>query len=95
MCYTVLQVFVFTVCVIVILLSPCNMLCAVTLVLSAGRVQCAVQLVFVMLMLDDRMTGHNYLDFLQNELPQQLGDVPLATRIAMYCQHDGAPSNYT
>ena len=45
--------------------------------------------------LDDRMTGQNYVDFLQNELPKQLEDVPLATRIAMYFQHDGAPSHYT
>ena len=45
--------------------------------------------------LDDRMTGQSYLDFLQNELPKQLADVPLATRIAMYFQHDGAPSHYT
>ena len=44
--------------------------------------------------LDDRMTGQNYLDFLQNELPKQL-DVPMATRIAMYFQHDEAPSHYT
>ena len=42
--------------------------------------------------LDARMTGQNYLDFLQNELPK---DVPLATRIATYFQHDGAPSHYT
>ena len=26
--------------------------------------------------LDDRMTGQNYLDFLQNELPKQLEDFP-------------------
>jgi len=43
----------------------------------------------------DCMTGKNYLDFLQNELPKQLEDVPLATVIAMYFQHDGAPSYYT
>ena len=43
--------------------------------------------------LDDRMTGQNYLDFPQNKLPKQLEDVPLATRIAMYFQHDGAPSH--
>ena len=47
------------------------------------------------IILDDRMTGQNCLDFLQIELPKQLEDVPLATRIAMYCQHDGAPSHYT
>jgi hypothetical protein len=44
---------------------------------------------------DDSMTGHNYLDFLQSGLPEQLEDVPLAARIAMYFQHDGAPSHYT
>jgi len=31
--------------------------------------------------LDDRMTGQNNLDFLQNELPK-LEDVPLATWIS-------------
>ena len=45
--------------------------------------------------LDNRMTGQNYLEFLQNELPKQLEDVPLVTRIVMYFQHDGAPSHYT
>jgi hypothetical protein len=47
--------------------------------------------------LEDRMTGQNYLEFLQNELPEQLEDVPLATRIAtsMYFQHDGASPHYT
>ena len=45
--------------------------------------------------LDDLMTGQNFLDFLQYELPKQLEDVPLATRIAMYFRHDGAPSHYT
>jgi len=52
-------------------------------------------MLFVWVRLDDRMTGQNYLDFLQNELPKQLEDAPLATRIAMYFQHDGAPSHYT
>ena len=33
--------------------------------------------------LDDRMKGQNYLDFLQNELQKQLEDVLSATRIAM------------
>ena len=50
---------------------------------------------FVWVRLDDRMTGQNYLDFLQNELPIQLEDVPFATRIAIYFQHDRAPSHYT
>jgi len=45
--------------------------------------------------LDDHMTGQNYLDSLQNELPKQLKEIPVATRIAMYFQHDGAPSHYT
>jgi len=45
--------------------------------------------------LDDRMIGQNYLNFLQNELPKQLEDVPLSTRIAVYFQHDRVPSHYT
>jgi hypothetical protein len=48
-----------------------------------------------LVVLDHHMTGHNYLDFLQNGLPEELEDVPLATRIAMYFHHDGAPSHYT
>jgi len=43
----------------------------------------------------DRMTGQNYLEFLKNELPKQLEDVPLATWIAMYFQHDRTPSHST
>jgi hypothetical protein len=43
--------------------------------------------------LDNRMTGQNYQNFLQNELPEQLEDVPLATRIAMYFHHDGSSSH--
>ena len=42
-----------------------------------------------------RMTGQNYLYFLQNELPKQLENIPLATRIAICFQLDGAPSHYT
>jgi hypothetical protein len=45
-----------------------------------------------LVILDDRMTGHNYPDFLHNGLPEI---VPLATRIAMYSQHEGASSHYT
>jgi hypothetical protein len=45
--------------------------------------------------LNECMKGHNYLDFLQNELPEKLKDAPLATQIAMYFQHDAAPSHYT
>jgi hypothetical protein len=45
--------------------------------------------------LEDRMTRQNYLEFLQNKLPEQQEDVPLVTRIAMYFQHDGAPTHYT
>jgi hypothetical protein len=45
--------------------------------------------------LDDRMTGHNYLDFLQNGLPEKLENIPLVSRTAMYFQHDRALSHYT
>jgi hypothetical protein len=44
---------------------------------------------------NDHMTGHNYLDFLKNELPEQLEHLPSATWVAMYFQHDEAPSHYT
>jgi hypothetical protein len=43
------------------------------------------------------MIGQNYLyvDFLQCGLPEKLGDVSLATQIAIYLQHDGAFTHYT
>jgi hypothetical protein len=41
------------------------------------------------------MIRQNYLEFLQNELPEQLENVPLAIWIAMYFQHDRAPPHYT
>jgi hypothetical protein len=47
------------------------------------------------IILDEHMTGQNFLDFLQNGLPEQREDVPLDTRIAMYFQDDKAPSHYT
>jgi hypothetical protein len=40
--------------------------------------------------LDNPMTGQDYLEFLQNESPEELENIPLATRIAMYFQHDEA-----
>jgi hypothetical protein len=42
-----------------------------------------------------RWTESVHLDFLQNGLPEQLDDVPLATQIAMYFQCDGAPFHNT
>jgi hypothetical protein len=47
------------------------------------------------IILDDRVTGHNYPDFLQNRSAEQLEDVLLTTRIAVYFQNDGAPFQYT
>jgi hypothetical protein len=45
--------------------------------------------------LDDHMRGPNYLGILQNGLAEKVEVVPLATRIATYFQHDGAPAHYT
>jgi hypothetical protein len=45
--------------------------------------------------LDESKTGHSYLEFLQNVLPELLEGVPLVTRIAMYFQHDGFSSHAT
>jgi hypothetical protein len=61
------------------------------------NVWCGVidDMLFGPVIFDDRMTGHNYLDFPQNGLPERLEDIPMDTRIAMYFQHDGAPSHYT
>ena len=44
---------------------------------------------------EDRMTGDSYLHFLQNDIPEQLEDVPLDTRRHMYLQHNAAPIHYT
>jgi hypothetical protein len=42
-----------------------------------------------------RLTGEVYLHFLQDELPQLLEDVPVATRRRMYFQHYFAPPLYS
>ena len=44
---------------------------------------------------EDRMTGDIYLQFLQNYLSEHLEDVPLYTRRHKYLQHDGSPIRYT
>jgi hypothetical protein len=43
--------------------------------------------------LETRLTGQTYLEFLRSTLPGLLEDVPLATWAGMYIQHDGAPSH--
>jgi hypothetical protein len=42
-----------------------------------------------------RLTGAVYLQFLQEELSQLFGDVPLAVRYRMVFQHDGASSHFS
>lgn len=44
--------------------------------------------------LPERLTAARYLEFLRNELPILLEDIPLATRANMFLQHDGAPAHY-
>ena len=41
------------------------------------------------------LTSAYHLDFLTNELPGLLEDIPLMVRSQMYFQHDGAPPHYT
>lgn len=45
--------------------------------------------------LPNRLTGAMYADFLENVFPPLLDDVPLATRMRMFFQHDGAPAHVT
>jgi len=45
--------------------------------------------------LPNRLTGNAYIDFLENELPLLLEEAPLAKRIRMVFQHDGASAHYS
>ncbi|KYN18781.1 hypothetical protein ALC57_08895, partial [Trachymyrmex cornetzi] len=42
-----------------------------------------------------RLTGETYVDFLENELPALLEDVPLREREELIFQHDGAPAHFS
>lgn len=42
-----------------------------------------------------RLTGETYHNFLQNELPILLEDVPVQLRRQMYFMHDGAPPHFS
>lgn len=44
--------------------------------------------------LPENLNGEIYQDFLEDELPNLLDDVPLATRRAMWFQNDGCPAHY-
>jgi len=41
------------------------------------------------------LTGAIYANFLQDEMPALLENVPLQTRLQMYYQHDGAPPHFS
>lgn len=45
--------------------------------------------------LENRLTGQSYLEFLQNEFFPLLEEVPLSKRMDMFFQHDGAPPHST
>jgi len=45
--------------------------------------------------LPNRLTGRAHVDFLQNELPLFLEEVPLPKRVRMIFQHDEAPAHYS
>lgn len=44
--------------------------------------------------IEGNLNGEKYRDFLQNQLPLLLEDVPLDVRQQMWFQHDGCPSHY-
>lgn len=45
--------------------------------------------------IEENVTGISYLNFLQNELPILLENLPLNVRQTMWFQHDGAPPHYS
>jgi len=45
--------------------------------------------------LEGRLTGESYLQFLQEELPRLLEDVPLNKRSRIYFQNDGTPLHFS
>ena len=45
--------------------------------------------------LPNHFSGRAYVDFLRNEFPLLLEEVPLAKRMRMVFQHDGAPAHYS
>ena len=45
--------------------------------------------------LPNRLTGRAYVDFLQNEVPLLLEEVPLARRMLTIFRYDGAPAHYS
>lgn len=45
--------------------------------------------------LPERLNGDNYLEFLRDELPLLLEDLPLITRNRMWFMHDGAPPHFS
>lgn len=45
--------------------------------------------------LPPRLNGRIYAEFIENELPQLLEDIPLRTRETLIFQHDGAPAHYS
>lgn len=44
---------------------------------------------------DGHLNGESYLNFLENDLPNLLEDIPLDVRASMWYQHDGCPSHYS
>lgn len=44
---------------------------------------------------DQALTGNRFLDFLRNDLPVLLEDVPLETRQNMFLQLDGCPAHFS
>ena len=45
--------------------------------------------------LPNRVRGDDYADFLRDDLPELLEDLPLNIRQSMWFQHDGAPPHYS
>lgn len=44
---------------------------------------------------DNAINGERYLNFIRDELPLLLEDIPLETRRFMFLQHDGCPAHFS
>ena len=45
--------------------------------------------------LHEKLNGHNYRQFLEEELPALMENVPILVRNRLWFMHDGAPAHFS